>query len=316
LSQQSRYWEALEAQAETLKGLDRPRIQLGLKAMWFKEPRRHNEQFTSTIRVVKTVLSQGASFYWSPQTLDLVQEATKTMPAWTLTPESLPAPHGFFYFGKSLPLPQTDAPDAPLRAVGWISMSGKTESAAMYLARGEQAPDRIAVVYFQQIDDSLAPVTVVEYQPNETLNEAAERYRKELQDAQDYKQSSEAAYWRKMQYWACCLSFLEQRIMGRSRARTLPRAVRRRLEIERQPEIQIVYLRRLVSPIQHLGRLVEAEHESRLVDWKVQWIVSGHWRQQWYPTKGVHKPKYINPYLKGPTGKPLQSAVKLFAVKR
>lgn len=36
-----------------------------------------------------------------------------------------------------------------------------------------------------------------------------------------------------------------------------------------------------------------------------QWMVSGHWRRQWYPARAVHEAIWIDPYIKGPDDKPL-----------
>jgi hypothetical protein len=40
-------------------------------------------------------------------------------------------------------------------------------------------------------------------------------------------------------------------------------------------------------------------------EWRHRWVVRGHWRNQWYPSKDDHRPKWIAPYLKGPTDAPL-----------
>lgn len=47
-----------------------------------------------------------------------------------------------------------------------------------------------------------------------------------------------------------------------------------------------------------------------------QWIVKGHWRQQWYPAREVHRPVWIAPHIKGPEGAPLIGGEKVYALKR
>ncbi|GAI71048.1 unnamed protein product [marine sediment metagenome] len=54
----------------------------------------------------------------------------------------------------------------------------------------------------------------------------------------------------------------------------------------------------------------------RDVEWACQWIVGGHWRNQWYPSKHEYRPKYIASYIKGPEDKPLRNPGRLFAVVR
>lgn len=48
-----------------------------------------------------------------------------------------------------------------------------------------------------------------------------------------------------------------------------------------------------------------ADGEASLVDWSHRWMVTGHWRKQWYAKTEVHRPKWIAPYVKGPDDKPL-----------
>lgn len=48
------------------------------------------------------------------------------------------------------------------------------------------------------------------------------------------------------------------------------------------------------------------------VDWSHRWIVSGHWRKQWYSTDKIHRPKWIAPHIKGPDDKPLVVKEKLY----
>jgi hypothetical protein len=52
---------------------------------------------------------------------------------------------------------------------------------------------------------------------------------------------------------------------------------------------------------------------GNIIDWSHQWIVDGHWRQQWYPSLNAHRPRWIAPYVKGPEDKPLVVKEKVFA---
>lgn len=46
-------------------------------------------------------------------------------------------------------------------------------------------------------------------------------------------------------------------------------------------------------------------HGSRNVEWDHRWVVSGHWRDQWYPSEGQHHQVWITPHIKGPENLPL-----------
>jgi hypothetical protein len=74
------------------------------------------------------------------------------------------------------------------------------------------------------------------------------------------------------------------------------------------PSLRVVRLRR---PEQ------KDSQGSRDVDWSCQWLVEGHWRMQWFPSEGVHKPVYVHSYVKGPEDKPLKAKTEtIFSVVR
>lgn len=51
-----------------------------------------------------------------------------------------------------------------------------------------------------------------------------------------------------------------------------------------------------------------ADDESPGREYTCRWMVKGHWRQQWYPSRQVHRPIWINPHIKGPDDKPLKTS--------
>lgn len=84
------------------------------------------------------------------------------------------------------------------------------------------------------------------------------------------------------------------------------RAYRRRMKrhdgTEDARPVRIVSLRRLASPgAATVGRDGESNREYQ---W--QWLVSGHFRNQWYRRAGEHRVIWISPYIKGPEDKPLK----------
>jgi hypothetical protein len=119
-------------------------------------------------------------------------------------------------------------------------------------------------------------------------------------------------------FLAGCLSFLEQRI-ATAVERPVSRAARRRVDRSR-PMAEPAAAVRVIE----LRRREQSEHGDDIADddsegpaWQSQWIVSGHWRQQYYRASNAHKPRYIAPYVKGPADKPLKApAGDVFAVLR
>lgn len=91
------------------------------------------------------------------------------------------------------------------------------------------------------------------------------------------------------------------------------RALRRRLDKEMvlyNHALKVVVLRRQSSD--H-----DSHSDPKHVEWSCQWIVRGHWRQQFYPGTGERRPLFILPYVKGPEDKPLKApAPTVFAVVR
>jgi hypothetical protein len=103
-------------------------------------------------------------------------------------------------------------------------------------------------------------------------------------------------------WWNKCQALMRlmmQQIAVREE-RQAPRGTRRRwqrdLPDKPEPYIVVVRLRR---PKSHPS----GDHHT--VDWKQQWIVGGHWRNQWYPSLGIHRQIWISDYVKGPEDKPL-----------
>lgn len=40
-------------------------------------------------------------------------------------------------------------------------------------------------------------------------------------------------------------------------------------------------------------------------EWSHRWVVRGHWRNHWWPKEQEHRPRWIDPHIKGPENKPL-----------
>lgn len=77
----------------------------------------------------------------------------------------------------------------------------------------------------------------------------------------------------------------------------VPRAERRRCEKAGVPStVNVVRVRK------HEQRPTDG---ARDVEWSHRWLVAGHWRRQWCPSVGAHRPTWIAGHVKGPAEKPL-----------
>jgi hypothetical protein len=99
--------------------------------------------------------------------------------------------------------------------------------------------------------------------------------------------------WRMMQaFWRMAREFVRE-------PERAPRGFRRaakRAGLERE-HVTVMRLRRV--------KATEPATE-RAVDWTCQWVVRGHWRNQWYPSARQHRQRYVPAYVKGPPDKPLR----------
>lgn len=93
---------------------------------------------------------------------------------------------------------------------------------------------------------------------------------------------------------------MQQTIAVRGRERP-PRAARRRAQRAEFPDkyVTVITLRRPHRP-------PEPGYEAKTVEWSHRWLVSGFWRNQWFPSLGLHRQVWIHPYIKGPADKPLE----------
>lgn len=106
--------------------------------------------------------------------------------------------------------------------------------------------------------------------------------------------------------------FMRQKIVTRE-PQHLPRNYRRRLERDGHhiPAVNRIILRRRATG----GSRYSTESDAR--SWDFRWLVRGHWRNQFHPGDGSHKPKFILPYVKGPDDKPLRlPSATIIDVKR
>lgn len=84
------------------------------------------------------------------------------------------------------------------------------------------------------------------------------------------------------------------------------RAARRRMQKLGQdpPRVRVISLRRSATG--------SSDGESDR-EYHHRWIVKGHWRKQWYPSREVHRPVWIAPHVKGPDDKPFIGGEKVYS---
>lgn len=92
------------------------------------------------------------------------------------------------------------------------------------------------------------------------------------------------------------------------------RTTKRRAEREKKvvpSSIKVVSLRRLEQHKQKAGA------EGQKIDWKWQWAVRGHWRNQFFKSTNSYKQIFIESFIKGPQNAPFKPITpKLFVAAR
>ena len=240
-------------------------------------------------------LEMGETFYWAPNTCALLAHSAPDLPQWTMLPEFLPAESGFCFFSTPLEF----AEGSCVRGISWCCVEATDASVA-----------GTAVIVHLADFESPIPATIWEWGKTQ-VDSFGPHLRRLAGLAPEPKKPDEEWQLRAGNYFGAMCTFLRQKIVVSADVR-LDRASRRRLGREHptmEPSVRVVELR--------AREYAGSSNEPVDVDWACRWIVRGHWRQQWYPSLGIHQPKWVLPYVKGPEDKPLKpSRGRMFAVVR
>lgn len=292
------YSQALEEQLKTQRYFREHGAKLTAQA---------GESFGLLVMVAHS-LSHGDPYYWSPDICSVMEQVASSVPdAARLAHEDLPSDAGFFLFARPIVVGVEDILDYPdvydhrrefrIEALSW----GRVESADGSVGVGVCGYERAdcGCLGATQLTSIWPPLTLGEY-----LKDIIENGGSPMPAVEGCAKLARLLY--------ACLAFIRDHIIT-SAPRLAARPTRKRLEragFTHEPLIRVVELRRKQSRSEH--------HDDRdPVEWSHQWVVSGHWRQQWYPTLGAHQPRWIMPYIKGPEDMPLKPPrAKVFAVVR
>jgi hypothetical protein len=104
--------------------------------------------------------------------------------------------------------------------------------------------------------------------------------------------------------------------LTRSEPMTAPRAARRRIERldpVLDPTVRYIDLRHART---EPSDSADADSGKGTREYRHRWIVRGHWRNQYYPSRGDHRPIWIDPHLAGPEDKPLLGGERVNVLRR
>jgi hypothetical protein len=265
------------------------------------------------------------TYYWSESMCALIEAASSELPDVPLQSEHFPQgiapdnrglfPYGcFFWFSRPLPIFPGDPPMVAiaLTCVHATIEPDTTSKPTMFCYLLGLAGERTAS------DDPAQDIPVIRssfhWRLGETLYgllEESERYCQEqcreagIIEAAKIRRSVQRAEIL-TRYLVASLVLLGQKVVKTDELpadRSLQRRAKRggRHSI---PPIHVVHLREFERANEKPIGTGESTSSKR--EYAVQWIVSGHWRQQYYPSLKRHQLRWIAPYRKGPADKPLK----------
>lgn len=264
-----------------------------------------------------TTCLEGSALYLVSEDMGhVLREATATLPGYVHDWQDEPAPWGFVVFEAPMVAVATIVGQrtTPIRGLSWQPMWFRDES-------GPKSDDRfgtgwpgLAIVQWVAATDIAEDILKIKGL------EASERFMREQPPLLAFACDGWPIGWAwdderlnphidgdpNPQRWNSGVLAAFFRIVGEEWAdggTVHPtRSEKRRAARAQQPvpgPVRVVTLRKAA----HFAGAAPIAREKQ--PWTHQWIVHGHWRNQWYASEGRHAPKFIPEYVKGPAGAPL-----------
>jgi hypothetical protein len=240
------------------------------------------------------------------------------------TPELLPTPTGFLYMEHPFHLTQF-GPD-PDQKDGLRGMFWYPTRAGYFEETGERKfSPGVGMIAFRAVHPNNAGLGLTVVEPVDLTAwtydlawreaESHDAFMAELLDDGTPRGGfahPAGAEWRRFIYsvWHLCTERISPRKASRS-------ARRRWLRIPTEPnfgDVRVIDLRRYAM---RAGEQVGSEDPDYARQWSHRWVVSGHWHTYWAgPGKTEKIVKWLDPYVKGPSDKPLILRDDVFLVRR
>jgi hypothetical protein len=276
------------------------------------------------------ILAHSDTYFMNDKFCDLVDVARQSVPDdldWQA--EWTPTKRGFMWLEKPFRIPPLGSwakiskelqDGLTISAVGWFPV---TPGVVTSLAFGREK-ERIAIEHTTElcffVDFSLYgkygfnPWSYMTLAPGDLVRDRIKTFEKSAYVSDGaYCGGRETDMLHEIRWVYSAFHLMSQRLAVKVEHQA-DRHLRRRMEKEgsrNTPTVQYVTLRRY----EEARKKAAASGES--VEWNCQWMVGGHWRNQWYATEQKHRPVWIEDYIKGPEGKPLrQPSEKIYRAVR
>jgi hypothetical protein len=246
-------------------------------------------------------LKEADLYFVSPDMTGLAVAAGRSLPDFNIEPEDMPSPNGYMVFGTPLDAGLRSPSFTQGRTVGIsaIAWSVMPHGRALWLSFYATRSDITEALPADMARDLVAGQRMIYLFGTEAAWELRMGDREVVTGSHvDLAGRAMRSAWLLMQQPLADCSDVEPSRASQKRIRRAgqePAAVR------------IIELRRRAASSGPGDGDREYHH---------QWIVRGHWRQQWHPKRQVHRPVWIAPHIKGPEGAPLIGGEKVYALKR
>jgi hypothetical protein len=249
--------------------------------------------------------------------------AAQGVPPWTLTDELPLVQRGFCWFEANPGYRDPNDHNAELTALSWapywmshVLKDGKEQTAITIdgPAPGALRASRVLMIHpwysprqlgHRGITAPWVPVVMTFGSSSGQISDVRASDKEPLNQSEKYDIAFLASVFGTLSLFA------KQRLLTSERQQ-VDRHARKRIAKEAplvDPTVRVVKLRTRET-ISH-----DADRGEAHVDWACRWMVRGHWRQQFFPSRKAHQPIWITPHIKGPDDKPLRTPrATVFAV--
>ena len=251
----------------------------------------------------ETCTSQGEVYYVSSDMCAVATAAAKTLPDEELRVGDLPSSIGFLLYDR--PIATTE--DGTIEGAMWQEFDEgywcNSCNECKADDHGLRTPVHIRrgvtiypLVRSSSQQNQVFPVLTYEYR-GETLPAMSWEYNTWSSDP-DYEVTPGNDEWGIAPILRATWTIMQQSMSVSVRTQ-IDRAERRRCARSGlTSDVLVVRLRRRSLD----GSTTE---DGEPVPWSHRWLVSGHWRNQWLPSRACHRLQWIAGYVKGPENKPL-----------
>jgi hypothetical protein len=248
----------------------------------------------------RAILRQGAAYAVSSDVVAVIDAARETVPPFPLHATDLPTEDGFVWFEQAIVMCD-DTPDAkPIvtHGLSWFTIRDMHgESGLVMLGWTNPTDPRDHAAQSWTGDDVLTAAGIRPPRGIWAMIIGIWHFDEEPQPSQAFRLLS------------TFLRFINEPWLSDETERPSRATGRRAAREQLDSPVRVIRLRRS-------GNHSEGGTGDSSVEWSHRWMVTGHWRNQWYATTGQHRPKWIPAHVKGPADKPLVVKETVFRVDR